>query len=66
MKYKFTDSPIYQRDVYFEKKHRTIHCLMKVKNYITPSAQIFRKRKGVSDYLCRKISNNQITEAIWY
>jgi hypothetical protein len=66
MKYKFTDSPIYQRDVYFKEKHRTIHCLMKVKNCTTPSAQIFRKRKGVSDYLCRKISNNQITEAIWY
>ena len=65
MKYKFKDAPIYEKDVYFASRHRTIHCLMKVKNY-TLSTQIFRKRKGESDYLCRKISKNQITEAIWF
>ena len=66
MRYKFKDAPIYEKDVYFASRHRTIHCLMKVKNCTTPSAQIFRKRKGESDYLSIKISKNQITEAIWY
>lgn len=65
MRYKFKDAPIYKKDVYFARRHKTIHCLMKVKNYITSSTQIFRKRKGASNYLSRKISKNQITEAIW-
>lgn len=66
MRYKFKDATICKKDVYFASRHRTIHCLMKIKNYITSSEQIFRKRKGELNYLSRKISKNQITEAIWF